>query len=211
MTHLVSEDRVFDPLESGRHSSVDRIVDPGPLGLSAFATTTFVLSCVNAGLAPKSVEPIVLPVALFYGGLVQLLAGMWEFRKSNTFGAVAFSSYGAFWLSFVGYIKFITPGLSTADAGAATGLFLLAWTIFTAYMTVASVRVSGTVAAVFVTLLATFILLTTGAYTGASEISQLGGYLGLLTAVLAWYASFTGITNVTFATTVRTRFSHTTR
>jgi succinate-acetate transporter protein len=67
------------------------------------------------------------------------------------------------------------------------------------------------VAAVFVTLLATFILLTTGAYTGASEISQLGGYLGLLTAVLAWYASFTGITNVTFATTVRTRFSHTTR
>jgi succinate-acetate transporter protein len=136
----------------------------------------------------------VLPVALFYGGLVQLLAGMWEFRKANVFGAVAFSSYGAFWLSFVGYIKFITPGLSTADTGAATGFFLLAWTIFTAYMTVASIRVSGTMAAVFVTLLTTFILLTTGAYTGAPGISQLGGYLGLLTAVLAWYASFAGIT-----------------
>lgn len=211
MTHLVSEDRAFTPLEDGRSSSVDRIADPGPLGLSAFAATTFMLSCVNAGLAPKAVEPIVLPVALFYGGLVQLLAGMWEFRRANTFGAVAFSSYGAFWLSFAGYLKFIAPGLSMADAGAAIGLFLLGWTIFTAYMTVASVRVSGTVAAVFVTLLATFILLTTGAYTGASGISEFGGYLGLLTAVLAWYASFTGITNVTFATTVRTGFSHTTR
>jgi succinate-acetate transporter protein len=211
MTHLVSADRAVDPLEGGRCSSIDRIADPGPLGLSAFATTTFVLSCVNAGLAPKAVEPIVLPLALFYGGLVQLLAGMWEFRRANTFGAVAFTSYGAFWLSFVGYIKFIAPALSTADAGAATGLFLLAWAIFTAYLTVASFRVSGTVAAVFVTLLATFIMLTIGAYTGALEINQLGGYFGILTAVLAWYASFTGITNVTPAHTVRTRFSPTAR
>jgi succinate-acetate transporter protein len=211
MTHLVSEERASDPLERGWPSSVDRIADPGPLGLSAFATTTFVLSCVTAGLAPKAVEPVVLPIALFYGGLVQLLAGMWEFRRANTFGAVAFSSYGAFWLSFVGYLKFIAPGLSTADAGAATGLFLLAWTIFTFCMTVASIRVSGTMAAVFVTLLATFILLTTGAYTGAPEINQLGGYLGLLTAVLAWYASFAGIINMTFIATVRSTFSHTTR
>lgn len=101
--------------------------------------------------------------------------------------------------------------MSTADAGAATGLFLLAWAIFTAYLTVASFRVSGTVAAVFVTLLATFIMLTIGAYTGALEISQLGGYFGILTAVLAWYASSTGITNVTPAHTVRTRFSPTAR
>src|SRR5947209_1348207 len=115
---------------------------------------------------------------------------MWEFRRANTFGAVAFTSYGAFWLSFVGYIEFIAPALSTADAGAATGLFLLAWAIFTAYLTVASFRVSGTVAAVFVTLLANFIMLTIGAYTGALEISQLGGYFGIFTAVLAWYASF---------------------
>jgi succinate-acetate transporter protein len=154
---------------------------------------------------------VVLPVALFYGGLVQLLAGMWEFRKANTFGALAFSSYGAFWLSFVGYVKFVAPGLPTTDAGAATGLFLLGWTIFTAYMTVASVRVSGAVAAVFVALLATFILLTIGAYSGAAGISQLGGYLGILTAVLAWYASFAGVTNITFAKTTLPVFARTPR
>ena len=76
------------------------IADPGPLGLGAFAMTTFVLSSVNAGWLPKSVEGVVLGLALFYGGIVQVFAGMWEFVKGNTFGAVAFSSYGAFWLSF---------------------------------------------------------------------------------------------------------------
>ncbi|MGH3426746.1 MAG: acetate uptake transporter, partial [Mycobacteriales bacterium] len=77
--------------------SGDHIADPGPLGLAGFAMTTFVLSCVNAGLVDKAIEPVVLPLALTYGGGVQLLAGMWEFRKANTFGALAFSSYGAFW------------------------------------------------------------------------------------------------------------------
>jgi succinate-acetate transporter protein len=193
-----SEDTASEPLEVRPHSPVDHIADPGPLGLAAFAMTTFVLSCVNAGLAPKSVEPVVLPLALFYGGLAQLLAGMWEFRKANTFGALAFSSYGAFWLSFAAYVKFIAPGLPAADAASATGLFLLAWTIFTAYMTVASVRVSGAVAAVLIALLATFVLLTIGAYSGAAGVSRLGGYLGILTAVLAWYASFAGVVNATF-------------
>jgi succinate-acetate transporter protein len=202
MTRSVTEDSVSELLKVGPPSPADRIADPGPLGLGAFAMTTFVLSCVNAGLVPKAVEPVVLPVALFYGGLVQLLAGMWEFRKANTFGALAFSSYGAFWLSFAGYVSFIAPRLPAADAGAATGLFLLAWTIFTAYMTVASIRVSGALAAVFVALLATFVLLTIGAYSGATGISRLGGYLGILTAVLAWYASFAGVTNATFAKTV---------
>jgi succinate-acetate transporter protein len=211
MTRPVSEDNISDALENGAPRPAERIADPGPLGLGAFAMTTFVLSCVNAGLVAKAAEPVVLPVALFYGGLVQLLAGMWEFRKANTFGALAFSSYGAFWLSFVGYVKFVAPGLPPTDAGAATGLFLLGWTIFTAYMTVASVRVSGAVAAVFVALLATFILLTIGAYSGAAEISQLGGYLGILTAVLAWYASFAGVTNITFAKTTLPVFARTPR
>src|SRR3954451_9816011 len=153
-----------EPLQQRSATPADLVADPGPLGLAAFAMTTFVLSCFNAGFfgAKSPLEAVVLPLALFYGGFAQLLAGMWEFRKANTFGALAFSSYGAFWLSFVGYVKFVAPGLPTTDAGAATGLFLLGWTIFTAYMTVASVRVSGAVAAVFVALLATFILLTIG-------------------------------------------------
>jgi succinate-acetate transporter protein len=193
---------VSESLQAPTEPSDYPIADPGPLGLAGFAMTTFVLSCVNAGLVAKAIEPVVLPLALFYGGLIQLLAGMWEFRKANTFGALAFSSYGAFWLSFAAYAQFVTPGLPAATTASATGLFLLAWTIFTAYMTVASLRVSGAVAAVFVVLLATFIFLTVGVYSGAAVITNIGGYLGIVTAALAWYASFAGVTNATFKKTV---------
>lgn len=182
-------------------SPADHIADPGPLGLAAFAMTTFVLSCVNAGLVAKGVEGAVLPLALFYGGTVQLLAGMWEFRKANTFGALAFSSYGGFWLSFAAYAKFVAPGLG-ADAAAATGLFLLSWTIFTAYMTVAALRTTAAILAVFGALSITFVLLTVGAFSGAAAWSTIGGWLGIITALLAWYASFAGVTNSTFGRTV---------
>ncbi|MFY9808420.1 MAG: acetate uptake transporter [Pseudonocardiaceae bacterium] len=202
MAETVYGRSVSEPLQVRAEPPGDHIADPGPLGLAAFAMTTFVLSCVNAGLVTKEIEPVVLPLALFYGGLVQLLAGMWEFRKANTFGALAFSSYGAFWLSFAAYAKFIAPGLPATTTASATGLFLLAWTIFTAYMAVASLRVSGAVAAVLVALLATFILLTIGAYSGAAAITHVGGYLGIVTAALAWYASFAGVTNATFKKTV---------
>jgi succinate-acetate transporter protein len=193
------------PLETANsiasaHASI--IADPGPVGLAAFAMTTFVLSVVNAGLIDKSVEPVVLGLALFYGGLVQLLAGMWEFRKGNTFGALAFSSYGAFWLSFFYYVSYIAAGIPAAHVGSATGLYLLAWTIFTAYMTVASVRTSGAVFIVFVLLTLTFLALTIGALAGSSGFSMIGGWLGILTAILAWYASFAGVTNSTFKRTV---------
>jgi len=179
------------------------IADPGPLGLAAFALTTFVLSCFNAKIIgdPK-LEAVVLPLALFYGGLTQLLAGMWEFRTGNTFGAVAFSSYGAFWLSFAGYVKFVAGGLPPAGAHTATGVFLLGWTIFTVYMTVAAVRVSGAVLLVFVLLSLTFAFLAFGALAEAATMSKIGGYLGLATAIAAWYASFAGVTNATWKRTV---------
>ncbi|MGN6522247.1 MAG: acetate uptake transporter [Actinomycetes bacterium] len=172
--------------------------DPGPLGLAAFALTTFFLSSVNAGLVPKTVEGAVLGLAFFYGGIAQLLAGMWEFAKANTFGAVAFTSYGAFWLSFWYLVAHVDLSKAGADASKGVGLFLLAWTIFTAYMTIASSRVSGAVFAVFVALFVTFLLLTWGEFSGSSGISHAGGWVGLLTAVLAWYASFAGVTNSTF-------------
>src|SRR3954451_7273151 len=124
--------------------------------------TTFVLSCFNAGFfGPKSpLEAVVLPLALFYGGLAQMLAGMWEFRKANTFGATAFTSYGAFWLAFAAYVKFVKPDLPPASAHTAAGVFLLVFAVFTSYMFIASLRVSGAVALVFLTLAATFIALT---------------------------------------------------
>jgi len=179
------------------------IADPGPLGLAAFALTTFCLSVFNAHLITDAkLEAVVLPLALFYGGLSQLLAGMWEFKKANTFGALAFTSYGAFWLSFAALVKFVAPGLPPASAHQGVGLFLLAWTIFTAYMTIAAMRVSGAVLAVFVALTLTFLLLTIGELGERTGITHLGGYLGLVTAVLAWYASAAGVINSTWRRTV---------
>jgi succinate-acetate transporter protein len=175
------------------------VADPGPLGLAGFAGTTFFLSTVNAGLLPESVTAIVLGLALFYGGLAQLLAGMWEFVKGNTFGAVAFSSFGAFWLSYWFLVAHVVGGLKAGagDVTDAIGVFLLIWTIFTAYMTIAATRVSLAVLAVFVALTLTFLFLTLGAF-GSSSFTKVGGWLGLITAVLAWYASFAAVTNATF-------------
>jgi len=175
--------------------------DPAPLGLAGFAMTTFVLSMFNANLVNGEGVPVVLGLALAYGGLAQLLAGMWEFRTGNTFGAVAFTSYGAFWLSFWALNVFYAKDIG-GNVGHAVGLYLWAWAIFTAYMTVASLKVSGAVALVFVLLTATFILLAIGA-TGAHEtVTHWGGYIGIATAVAAWYASFAAVTNSTFGRTI---------
>ena len=176
--------------------------DPGPLGLAGFAMTTFVLSMFNAQLVGSVGEPVVLGLAIAYGGLAQLLAGMWEFRTGNTFGAVAFSSFGAFWISFFVLVQFFAPTIPAADAGHAIGLYLWAWAIFTTYMFVASLRTTGAVALVFLLLAATFILLGAGNSGAHTNVIKWGGYLGLATAAAAWYASFAAVTNSTFGRTI---------
>ena len=179
------------------------IADPGPLGLAGFALTTFVLSVFNAKLVGNAkLVDVVLPIALFYGGIAQFLAGMWEFRKNNTFGALAFTSYGAFWMSLAAYDKFVVPDLPAADAHTASGIFLGAWTIFTLYMWVASLRTNAAVAAVFTVLLVTFTLLTFGKFNPDTSLVEWGGYFGIATAVLAWYASFAGVANSTWGKTL---------
>jgi uncharacterized protein len=187
-------------------ASAVSIADPGPLGLAGFAMTTFVLSTFNTNVLNSSLEAAVLPLALFYGGIVQLLAGMWEFRKGNTFGATAFASFGAFWLAFYWLVTYDAAHLApAAEAHKAVGLFLLSWAIFTAYMTIAAVRTSGAVLAVFVALTITFVFLTIGNFaTGhtSKDFIHIGGWFGFLTALLAWYASFAGVTNATWAKTV---------
>jgi uncharacterized protein len=176
------------------------IADPGPLGLAAFALTTFILSTVNAGILKGGVESIVFSSALFYGGAVQVLAGMWEYRKGNTFGATAFSSYGAFWLAFWGIGHFFVPGkdVTATDINQAVGVFLLAWTIFTVYMLVASAGTSNAILTVFALLTVTFVLLTVGKFADSTSITKLGGWVGLLTALGAWYGSFAAVTNETW-------------
>jgi len=181
------------PAAPGSH-----LADPAPLGLAAFALTTFVLSVVNAGWVPATVEPVVFGLALGYGGLAQFGAGMWEFAKGNTFGALAFTSYGAFWISFWWLTGHTDLSGAGADAAKGVGLYLLAWGIFTLYMTVAATRVSGAVLAVFVLLTITFFLLAWGEFATSTGLHKAGGYFGIVTAIAAWYTSFAGVTKFTF-------------
>jgi len=168
------------------------IADPGPLGLAAFALTTFLLSVVNAHwTSGNSAGTAFLGYALAYGGVVQLLAGMWEFRNKNVFGATAFSSYGAFWIGLFVWIK-----NAPAATGHDLGWILVAFAIFNTYMLIMSAQVNTAVFAVFLTLELTEIVLAVGNFTGGTGgISQAGGYLGVLTALVAWYTSAAGLAN----------------
>jgi len=168
---------------------IQSCADPGPLGLAGFALTTFVLSAVNAGWVPKAGEPVVLGLAFGYGGLAQFCAGMWEFKRNNTFGATAFTSYGAFWIAFALLVMFHVGNIAAEARPAAIGVFLLAWGIFTAYMTIAATTLSRPVLVVFILLTITFFVLAIGAFSSQAGLNVLGGYLGLLTAIAAWYAS----------------------
>jgi hypothetical protein len=187
-------------MEGSGGSSSWTPANPAPLGLAAFAMTTFVLSMMNANFVSGGDTSVVLGLALAYGGVTQLLAGMWEFRAGNTFGAVAFSSYGAFWISFWLLLTFNVGSLANADH--AISLYLWAWAIFTAYMTIGAIKVSGAVLVVFVLLTATFIFLAIGfndlPASGVDTMHKIGGYLGILTAIAAWYASFGAVVNSTF-------------
>jgi hypothetical protein len=170
--------------------------DPGPLGLAAFAGTTFVLSLINSNLVSAKGIGAVLALALAYGGITQLLAGMWEFRTGNTFGAVAFASFGAFWISFYLLLK-VVPAATVTPHGVAAYLWM--WAIFTTYMFLASLRTTAAVSLVFFLLAATFILLAIGDMgSGHTSITHAGGYVGLATAAAAWYASFAAVMNSTF-------------
>ena len=172
------------------------IANPGPLGLSAFALTTFVLSSINAGWFPAGATTIVVGLALFYGGLAQLLAGMWEFKTGNTFGATAFTSYGAFWLSFAAIFipAFNIAGSLGTSTHQALGVYLLAWTIITAILLVASLRSNIALIAVFAFLTLTFLCLTIGELApSTTTFHTLGGYLGIITAIVAWYTALAGL------------------
>jgi len=175
--------------------------NPGPLGLAAFALTTFVLSMLNANLVavPRGVGAV-LPLTLVYGGLVQLLAGMWEFRTGNTFGAVAFSSYGGFWIAL--YVFFHQAAV--LQTHQALSLYLWGWSIFTVLMLVASLRTTAALAGVFLILTITFFLLAIGnaSLVGTTATTngtiKLGGWFGIVTAAAAWYVAFAAVLASTF-------------
>jgi succinate-acetate transporter protein len=184
----VSEDREVTPAVSPAAPAVS-IADPGPLGLAAFALTTFLLSAVNAHWTNgNSAGTAFLGYALAYGGLIQLLAGMWEFRRGNVFAATAFSSYGGFWIGLFVWIR-VAPAASGHDLG----WILLAFAIFNMYMLLMATQVNLAVFLVFLTLELTEIFLFIGNFTSSAGLSQVGGYLGVITALVAWYTSAAGV------------------
>ena len=182
-------------------ATVHVAADPAPLGLAAFAMTTFALSISNTNVWGAGASAA-LALALVYGGTAQLFAGMWEFVRKNTFGALAFSSYGAFWIAYYVFVKFVAPGIKPTDLPVAVGVFLLGWAIFTFYMILPSSRVSAAVLVVFVLLTVTFVLLTVGAFESSTGWTKAGGWVGVATAAAAWYTSFAGVTNETFRRTI---------
>jgi succinate-acetate transporter protein len=195
-------------LEMIRHEApptvrvVSTIADPAPLGLAAFALSTFVLSIFNAELAPAAAEGVVLGLALFYGGLVQVAAGLWELAKGNAFGGTAFCSYGAFWMALWYLTAFADLSAAGPDAAKGVGVFLLGWTIFTIYMTVAAWRTTKALFAVFVVLTLTFVCLTAADLGGMPGLTVIGGWLGILTSLGAWYCAAAGVLNATWGRTV---------
>ena len=171
------------------------LANPGALGLGAFALTTFLLSMINAGIiAPESIG-MVLPMGLFYGGLAQLLAGMWEFKSGNTFGATCFSSFGAFWIGLATMVILEGTGVIAAVPPAGLAVFLIAWGLFTLYATIASLKTSKGVMSVFIPLTITFFLLAAGEFSHGFKIA--GGCMGLITAIAAWYCSAAILINET--------------
>ena len=193
-------------------STIAQIADPAPLGLAAFALTTFLLSASNANWMSHATGAAFLGYAFAYGGLCQLLAGMWEFKNRNVFGSTAFSTYGGFWIGlglWVVLVKIPTLTAAKTPAAAAASVaalnhdvawILLSFAIFNAYMLILSTQVNLAVFTVFLTLEATEIILAIGNFKAGSAVLptgliKTGGYVGLVTALAAWYASAAGVSN----------------
>lgn len=177
------------PGEHAEREAASTIANAAPLGLSAFALTTAVLSCANAGfLVPSNGLNIMVGLALFYGGIVQILAGMWEFRRGNALSATVFSSYGGFWVAtaviFIPGFGILNALNSSATVHQALGVYYLCWIILTGIFFLAALRTN------LALLFLTYLFLTISEFAGANGvIMQIGGWLGIATALAAWYAA----------------------
>ncbi|KAK7914246.1 hypothetical protein PG985_011949 [Apiospora marii] len=185
-----------------------KFANPAPLGLSAFALTTFVLSLINVGARDVTEPNVIISLAFGYGGLVQLLAGMWEMAVGNTFGATALSSYGGFWISFAilltpGFASlspYTEKGIDASQEPSVIGFFLAGWFIFTTILLLCTLRSTVMFFALFFTLDLAFLMLfchylatANGAMAASKALQKAGGVFGLLAAFIAWYNAFAGI------------------
>jgi uncharacterized protein len=177
--------------------AVPKVANPAPLGLAAFGVTTVALSCINAGLLPPEAAAAVAPLAFAFGGLAQLIAGILEFSNGNTFGTVAFTAYGAFWLWYSSLVWSVGAGWMKAPAAAGVAVVLVMWGVFTLYMWICTFKVNKGLFAIFLLLSVTFFLLAAGDF-GWTMGKHAGGIAGLLTATAALYVSFAEVLNGTF-------------
>ncbi len=169
--------------------------DPAPLGLAGFAFTTFLLSFINAGFIGSDGVGVVVPLAIAYGGLAQLITGSWEMRRGNTFGFTAFTSYGSFWMFYAIMIIMVDLHLVSSLPPAAVGWALILWGIFTLYMWVGAMMASLTLNLTFFFLFMAFFTLGAGSIYSSMALTHAGGYFGILAAAFAAYTSFAIVIN----------------
>jgi hypothetical protein len=178
----------------------DNSANPAPLGLYAFGMTTVLLNLHNAGL--YDLDSSILAMGIFYGGLAQVIAGIMEARKKNTFGFTAFISYGFFWLTLVGLLVLPKMDLGAPISPTSLGYYLLLWGIFTAILFVGTFRLSVALELVFATLALLFFLLAIGEFSGNKDIHRIAGYEGILCGALAIYAASATLLNEVYGKAV---------
>ncbi|HNX18180.1 MAG TPA: acetate uptake transporter [Methanoregula sp.] len=173
--------------------NLDITANPAPLGLLGFGMTTVLLNLHNAGFF--AMGSMILAMGIFYGGLAQIIAGIEEWKKNNTFGATAFTSYGLFWLSLVAILMLPKMGLAESSNNTAMAAYLAMWGIFTLVMFIGTLKANGALQLVFVTLAILFFLLALGDFTGNGTITMIAGYEGILCGFLAIYAGLAQVLN----------------
>jgi succinate-acetate transporter protein len=174
------------------------VADPAILGLAAFALPTFMLGWINAGIINESAAPVVFGLMLFYSGLGQLLAAMWEFRRNNSFGTVAFGSFGMFYLSLWAFFQFYAQEVPPAQLGHALGLFFVSWAVLALILWVASLHTTLLVNLIFAFTTILLTLLGIGNFVNNTTVLHWGGYVGIVLGIIGWYAAAATLINETF-------------
>jgi succinate-acetate transporter protein len=180
---------------------IDRTANPAPLGLMGFGMTTVLLNIHNAGFFPLSA--MIIAMGIFYGGIAQIITGIMEWKKNNTFGTAAFTSYGLFWLSLVGI--WVLPkfgwGVAAADPKA-VGAYLFMWGLFTFLMYIGTLKINKALQFVFLSLAILFFLLAAGDFTGNALITKIAGYEGIICGFSAIYAALAQVLNEVYGKVV---------
>jgi succinate-acetate transporter protein len=187
----------------GRHLAMDdELANPAPLGLMGFGMTTVLLNLHNAGLIGDTSMGIIFSMGIFYGGMAQILAGMWEMKRGNTFGATAFSSFGLFWISLVALKVFPVLGWVEEPSGIVMATYLSIWGMFTALMTVSTFKTNRALQVVFITLTILFFSLAIGDASGSVTVKTIAGYEGILCGLSAIYLATAEVINETYGKTI---------